>query len=117
MNTIVLFDQDAIVVDLMRWSFEYLGHCKAVIAHDRAEALLALSCRSDVTAAVVDVASLSGSEIEEFCGQVREARPSGVTVVLTSTPYQLANGADPNVVWLLKPFDSRMLLEAARLKG
>ena len=82
------------------------------MATDKEEVLLALTCRTDLTAAVVDASSLSEREIDAFCVELNHARRSEVAVVLIARPDQLTHTIGGNVVRLSKPLNSQKLLAA-----
>ena len=117
MRVVVLFDRDAAVADVIAQTLERSGSCNPIVANDKEEVLLALTCRSDVTAAVVDATSLSEREISDFCHELNQSRRSKVTVVLIAQPQQPSQTTRTNVVRLSKPVDSQLLLAAVGAGG
>ena len=112
MHVVVLFDRDAAVAELITQALERSSSRDPIVANDKEEVLLALTCRSDVTAAVVDATSLSEGEIDDFCVELDQARRPTVTVVLIAQPDPPTHTNCSNVVRLSKPLDSQLLLKA-----
>lgn len=117
MCVVVLFDRDVAVAELITQTLERSSSREPIIASDKEEVLLALTCRADVTAAVVDATTLSEGEIDDFCVELNQTRQSKVAVVLIGQPDPPTHTIRPNVVRLSQPLNSQMLLAAVSAGG
>lgn len=108
---VVLFDRDVSVANLMRQAFDWSEALTADVACDVDDVIFALASQSDVVAVVIDVSSLSASEISALCMRLHDVGCDNVRVILVYAPFQPAR-AEGNIVRLVKPFDNQMLLRA-----